>query len=145
MYLVEPLLGRIFKNEGFALAVFALLFAAPLLLKISSGLVDYNKAEMQRIAEEYSADYCITWSGMTLEENYFELEKYAGLYKMKLEDEDAPESIDSRIAEAEELVVYVPSGKDPQVYLDYLKNYVSGLDEYSLLYRAYYSDAYLMK
>ena len=145
IYLVTPLLDMIFKNENFAVAVFTLLLVFPLLARVRSGLMDYNKLEMQRIAGEYSADYCITWSGMTLEENYFELEKYAGLYKMKLNDKDAPETLDRHITEADELVVYVPAGKDPEEYLNYLKKYVKGIDEYSLLYRAYYSDAYLMK
>mgnify|MGYP007069969137 CR=1 FL=1 len=144
VYFAEPLLNSIFKNFSFGMALFIALCALPLYMEFSSGLKDTNKAEMQRISKEYSKDYCITWSGMTLEENYFELENYAGLFKIKLNDEDAPESIDSRVADAKELVVYVPEGKDPQVYLDYLKRYVKGIDGYTLLYKAYYADAYLM-
>ncbi|MCR4744610.1 MAG: glycosyltransferase family 39 protein [Lachnospiraceae bacterium] len=144
IYLAEPLIKVIFKDGRFGMAVLTVIFLFPLYQEVSAGLTDHNKVEMQRIASEYSDHYCITWSGMTLEENYFELEKYAGLFKIKLNDEEAPDEIDSRIADSEELVVYVPKGKDPQVYLDYLKRYVDGIDEYTLLYKAYYADAYLM-
>ena len=137
-----PIIDDLFKSRRVGAVIFALIMSIPLLLRLSGGIYDSSKAEMSRLALEHSQDYCILFGGISKEENYFELEKYKGIYKMKL-NRDYP--VDERIAASKELVVYIPEGRDVQEYFDYVKKYVPYLKEFSRLYKAYYSSAYLFR
>ncbi len=141
-----PLIDSLFRSQAAGTAIFCVLMAIPLYQKFSGGLFDVNKALMQQAAEAHSGDYCIVFGGFTKEENYFEFEKYRGLCQLKLKGGAVTrENLPPEIQNARELVVYIPWGKDAEEYFDYMEGLCPGLKTHERLYKAYYSDAYLLK
>ena len=142
MLAFTPIIQALFRSPILGLMLFPVIMMMPLFSEMGSGLYDSSKAEMQALATQHSDDYCIYFSGISNEENYFELELYRGIYAMKLDD-DTP--IIDEVASSDELIVYIPEGKDPEPYFRRVQESCPDLTDTSRLYKAYYSDAYLMK
>ena len=123
-----------------------LIMAIPLFSKIRAGLFDVNKDAMKQLSKEHGKDICLFFTGITAEENYFELENYERLMAVRLKPKDTDEEGDLKALENErEVVVYVPSDKDAEPYFERVRSINPGLKEAERLYKAYYSDAYVMK
>ncbi len=137
-----PIIQSLFRSPLLGIMIFPVIMMFPLFTEMADGLYDVSKAEMQSLASEHSDDYCIYFGGIPNEENYFELELYRGIYAMKLKDD---EPIMSEVASSDELVVYIPAGEDPEPYFQRVQDSCPNLTDVSRLYKAYYSDTYLMK
>ncbi len=137
-----PVIQSLFRSPVLGLMLFPVIMMFPLFSEMANGLYDSSKAEMQSLAAEHSDDYCIYFGGIPNEENYFELEIYKGIYAMKFKDSTP---IISEVASSDELVVYIPEGADPEPYFERVQDSCPDLTDISRLYKAYYSNAYLMK
>ncbi len=141
-----PVLKALFKSPAAGLVIFMLVMVMPLYGKIKSGLFDVNKAAMQSISKEHSGDICVFFRGITTEENYFELKNFGRLMSMRLNPEEGEDPGDTvKIKGENEIVIYVPDGKDPEQYFQRIRDINPELTAAERLYKAYYSDAYIIK
>ncbi len=135
----------IFRSERVGLIFLMLIMAAPMFSQIKDGLYDVDKAVMQQLSKEHSDDLCIFFRGISTEENYFELQNYDRVLGMKLNPGEGEEEGDIQTIRGEkELVVYIPSDRDVDEYLKRIREIDPGFKNMDRLYRAYYSDAYLL-
>ncbi len=141
LILIRPMIEFIFRAKPVGYLSLLLLFSLSLLTEIRGGLYDVNKAIMQETAARYSDDYCVLFTVSNPEENFFELMKYKGFYRIHMSSD---EDIDERISTAGELVIYVPEKRTLEECVEYLQKYNSKLKNAELLYKAYYADAYLL-
>ncbi|MBO6148418.1 MAG: hypothetical protein J6O55_03675 [Lachnospiraceae bacterium] len=140
-----PIVRRLFRSEFAGLIAVLIIFAIPFYGKIRAGLFDVNKAAMQSLSKEHSEALCIFFSGIPTEENYFELENYKRLMAMRLKQKSKENKGDAlAIADESEVVIYVPEGGEPEEYFERIREINPYLTEDERLYRAYYSDAYLL-
>ncbi len=134
------IIKKVFVSYRFGIAVMVLLFMLPMYEKISAGLVDVQKLEMTRLAESKSEDYCIFDASITIEENFFELEKFRGFMvvvnDMEIDDE--------KVRNADELVVYASDEESAEKLFASIRKCNPGLKIEERLYVAYYSTAYLL-
>ena len=141
-----PLLRRLFRSEKAGILIFILIMAIPLYSKVRAGLYDVNKAAMDSLSKEHHEDICVFFRGISTEENYFELMNYDRLMAMRLNPEEGEEPGDTAlIAGEKEIVIYVPEGKNPEDYFSRIREIDPELVSAERLYKAYYSDAYIMR
>ncbi len=146
VWLLLPLLRRLFRSEKAGLLILVLIMAVPLYLKVKAGLFDVNKAAMGSLSKEHHNDICVFFRGISAEENYFELMNYERLMAMRLRPEEGEEPGETYlIGNEKEIVIYVPEGKDPEEYFLRIREINPELKTAERLYKAYYSDAYIMK
>lgn len=144
--LFSEMIREIFRSETFGYFVLLIIMAVPLYLQITAGLYDVNKAAMQEISKEHANDICVFFRGISTEENYFELENYDRLMAMRLTPAEREDENDLHLlAREKSIVVYIPSDKDPEEYFERIREINPKLENAERLYRAYYSDAYIMK
>ena len=141
-----PILRRLFRSEKAGLLILVLIMAVPLYLKVKAGLFDVNKAAMGSLSKEHHNDICVFFRGISAEENYFELMNYERLMAMRLRPEEGEEPGETYlIGNEKEIVIYVPEGKDPEEYFFRIREINPELKTAERLYKAYYSDAYIMR
>lgn len=140
IFVCDKIVSRIFVDPRLGIVIVCFMLALPMYNKISSGLTDNSKLAISQAAAAHSDDYCIFDVGITVEENFFELEKYRGLYFTAA----GYDIDDEKIASAPELVVYVPDGMDPDKEFESIRKCNPSLKNSSRLYVAYYSTAYLL-
>ena len=146
VWMMLPLLRRLFRSEKAGILIFILIMAIPLYSKVRAGLYDVNKAAMDSLSKEHHEDICVFFRGISTEENYFELMNYDRLMAMRLNPEEGEEPGDTAlIAGEKEIVIYVPEGKDPEDYFSRIREIDPELVSAERLYKAYYSDAYIMR
>ncbi len=146
LYLMIPAIRFLFKEERAGLVILMLIMAIPLYSKIRAGLFDVNKDAMKQLSKEHGQDICLFFTGITAEENYFELENYERLMAVRLKPKDTDEEGDiGAVSKEKEVIVYVPSDKDAEPYLERVRSINPGLTKAERLYKAYYSDAYVMR
>ena len=146
VWMMLPLLRRLFRSEKAGILIFILIMAIPLYSKVRAGLYDVNKAAMDSLSKEHHEDICVFFRGISTEENYFELMNYDRLMAMRLNPEEGEEPGDTAlIAGEKEIVIYVPEGKNPEDYFSRIREIDPELVSAERLYKAYYSDAYIMR
>ncbi|XME01074.1 hypothetical protein QYZ88_010130 [Lachnospiraceae bacterium C1.1] len=141
LILLRPVVDSIFAAKPVGYFALLLVFSIGLISEIKGGLYDVNKEIMQRISLEYSNDYCILFTVSNPEENFFELMNYKGFYRIHMSEN---EPIDERISSADELVIYVPEKRTLEECVEYMQQFNPELKYTRHLYKAYYSDAYLL-
>ncbi len=145
-YFSLPFIGKVFKNEAAGLLILLFILALPLIKEVRGGLYDVNKAVMQELSKEHGKDPLVFFKGISKEENYFEIMNYDRVMNMRLkpeENEDPGET--EELKTEDEIVVYVPEGKDPEDYFSRIREINPDLTEAERLYKAYYSDAYILR
>lgn len=132
------------KQLVYCIAICAL-FILPTADKLLTGLENEQKQEWISIAEQYAAFDCVLlykenkWHTM---EHYNMLEQYNGIYCIYTENTDSYN--DSRLAQAEGLVVYVYNEENVKEALQELKDY-TGLYTETFLYNGGAMEAYFLQ
>lgn len=135
---LEELCEATLKSRNLGYCLITLFLLLPAVLQMKEGLTDVNKELMQQSAAKYSKLPCVFSTGIPVEENVFELNKYQDIYVY-----DFKEPIeDSQITEAKGLVVYVPNTETPEEDLKKITESNPALTQYDRIYTAYYSYAY---
>ncbi len=100
---------------------------------------------MQELSKEHGEDLCVFFKGISTEENYFELWNYNRVMAMRLDPEENEDpGMSGIIGNESEIVIYVPKDRDPEDYFERIREINPDLSECERLYKAYYSDAYIM-
>ena len=141
---VDQVLRAIMKSMTVGYMILLLLFIMPEVTILRGGIEDYNREIMDTVSSEHSHDICLFNTEIVPEENIFELRKFERIYTY----DGSGESLVPEIADARELVVYVPeeieeeSGEEE--YLQTIMGANPKLSETERLYVAYDSTCYLM-
>lgn len=138
--LLEKTLNNILKSSLLGLICISLFFIQPEVSSIKSGLVDVNRQIIDAYSSEHQNDICLYYAGITPEENVFELRKFDRIYTFN----ELNFSEVSGLRSADEILLYIPDGEEPQKYVEAIQTENPSLKYVDRLYVAYYSTCYII-
>lgn len=129
---------EIFNSRTLGRIVLSVLCIVPLYLELRAGITDVNTPLRREIAKENGNIPCIFTEDIYAEENIFDLMQYDDVFFYDYESE----LTDETVLNSDELVVYVPDGKDEEECFNKLREKMPWLTSSDRLYVGSYSRVY---
>ncbi len=137
---LEKVMNAVLRSGRLGMALIVLFFILPELSVLHSGLVDVDRRIIDEYSSLHSDDICLFYSGISPEENVFELRKFDRIYVYADPEFTGVEGI----AEADEVLIYIPAGEDIDPYINSVQRANPSLRYADRLYVAYYSTCYVV-
>lgn len=131
---------EIFKSRTLGRIVLSVLCIAPLYLELRVGITDVNTPLRREIAKENGYIPCIFTGDIYAEENIFDLMQYDNVFFYDYESE----LTDEKILNSDELVVYIPDGRNEEEYFNKLREKMPWLENSDMLYVGSYSTVFMI-
>ncbi|MBO4374466.1 MAG: hypothetical protein J5829_05120 [Lachnospiraceae bacterium] len=138
---LKQVTDRIFCSPSLGVIMILLFLAVPEWQILRAGLFDRNRQIISEMSDEHKDDLCLFGTGISPEENVFELRKFGHIY---IYDGKNAGGASKEIEQADRIVVYVPNDEDEEEYVDQIRTVNPDLLNMERLYVAYYSKCYLL-